>query len=284
MTLPAEVLAFQKCFVEKHPEFIQSAHELTETCNEILADATGPPLEEPQVVCRCLTQTVANSFIAMNLLVSCGYGCDALKLVRSMFEASVILASFDHFPALIQDFIDFRWIKKMKTIKQAKGTLREAFITTDLEQEIQKHYDLVLPRFSDKYGKPLSSWYRGSLLDMCKKLDEVSVSMPWAVSSYSDLYRFSSELMHGDILGLESQVDSSGYNTEMPPCHNYVKESLVSGHWAIAMALASYASIAALPKAQSYGDRLVKGWEGVWGEGSRELEEAKNDPAIPSAE
>jgi hypothetical protein len=104
MTLFPEVLAFQKSLVEKHPEFIQAAPQLTQTCNEILADATGPPLLEPQVVCRCLTQTVAGSFMAMNLLVSHGFGCDALKIVRSMFETSVILASFDHFPALIQDY------------------------------------------------------------------------------------------------------------------------------------------------------------------------------------
>jgi hypothetical protein len=119
---------------------------------------------------------------------------------------------------------------------------------------------------------------------MCKRLDEVSVMMPWAVSSYSDLYRFSSELMHGDIVGLESQVDSSGYNAEIPPCHNYVKESLISGHWTMAMALASYASIAGLPKAQGYGDQLLKGWERVWGEGSREFEEAKKESAMSGAE
>lgn len=284
MTLPPQVLAFQKSFAEKHPEFIHAAHQLTQTCNEILADETGPPLNEPQVVCRCLTQTVANSFIAMNILVSQGYGCDALKIVRSMFETSVILASFDHFPALIQDFIDFRWIKKMKSIRGAKGTPREALISPQLEQEIEKNYGAVLHRFSDKNGKPLPSWYRGSLLDMCNKLDEVSVKMPWAAASYSDLYRFSSELMHGDIVGLESQLDSSGYNAEMPPCHNYVKESILSGHWVMVMTLASYASIAALPKAQAYGDQLLKGWEEVWGQGSRELEEAKNDPALPCAE
>jgi hypothetical protein len=47
-------------------------------------------------------------------------------------------------------------------------------------------------------------------------------------------------------------------------------------------ALASYASIAKLPKAQEYGDRLLKSYEQVWGEGSRELKQLQ--AASPSLE
>jgi hypothetical protein len=278
MTLPPNVLAFQKDFVEKHPEFINSAHELSGTCNEILADAPGLPIGEPQVVSRHLTQSVANSFLAMNLLAWHGHGCDALKIVRSMFEAAVVLASFDHYPALIQDFIDFQWIMKMKLMGQAKGTARESLISAHLRQEIQQHYDSVLPRFCDKNGKPLSSWYKGSFLGLCKRLDDVSSKNKWgAESQYHDLYRFSSELMHGDIIGLMSQVDSTGYNAEIPPSQNYVGESLMSGHWALVMALISYANIVKLAKAEIYGSKMIDGWMKVWGEGSQEFQKAKKE-------
>lgn len=284
VTLPSNIIEFQKSFAEKHPEYIQSARQAANICNEVFADTSGPPLDEPKIMCRCLAQTVANSFLSMNLLVSYGHGCDALKIVRSMFEAAVVLASFDHFPDLIQDFIDFRWVKKMKMIKQAKGTPRESLVPPKLQQEIEKNYDAVISRFSDARGKALSSWYRGSFLDMCKKLDEASSKMPWALGQYHDLYRFSSELMHGDIIGLESQTDSSGYNTDMPPSHNYVSESMMSGHWAMTMALASYASIAQLPKAKIYGDQLVDAWMNVWGEGSQEFEAAKKDSEQAASE
>lgn len=276
MTSP-ETIAFQKSFAEKHPEFIQAAQKVWDISNEIFDGATGPGLKEPQIMCCCLAQTVSTSFYAMSLLTEHGCGGDALKIVRSMFEASVILTSFDHSPNLIQDFMDFRWIKKMKGITSAKGTHREAYISPELEQEIKKNYDLVLPRFADKNGKPLSSWYRGTFKDLCARLDADFVTMPWAVLHYSDLYTISSGLMHGDIIGVESQVDSSGYNVEMPPSDHYVLQALNSSHWAICWALASYASIAGLPKAQHYGDQLIKGYETVWGEGSRELEEARKD-------
>jgi hypothetical protein len=124
-------------------------------------------------------------------------------------------------------------------------------------------------------GKPLSSWFRGSFKDLCEKLDKDSAKMPWAVIHYSDLYTMSSGLMHCDIVGLESQVDSGGYDVETPPSDQYVVESLISSHWAIFWALASYASIAGLPKAHEYGDRLLKSYEEVWGEGSRELEDLR---------
>ena len=102
----------------------------------------------------------------------------------------------------------------------------------------------MLPRFADKHGDPLPSWFRGTFKDLCIKLDKDSVSMPWAVLHYSDLYTISSGLMHGDIIGVESLVDSSGYNVEMPPSDEYILQALNSGHWAICWALASYASIA----------------------------------------
>jgi hypothetical protein len=278
-----KTIAFQRSFAAKHPEFIQATARLQQIANDIFADTAGPALQEPQAMCRCLTQTVFNSFYAMSLLAEHGCGADALKIVRSMFETSVVLASFDHFPELIQDFIDFRWIKKMKSVKEAKGTHREAHISLELEQEIKQHYDLVLPRFADKNGKPLSSWYRGTFKDLCERLDKDSVKMPWAVTHYSNLYTISSGLMHGDIIGLESQVDTSGFNIEAPPSQQYISESLMSAHWALWWALASYASIARLPQTQQYGDLLMKNYEDVWGEGSRELEEAKKDFAAQTA-
>jgi len=279
MNSPATI-AFQKSFGEKHPEFIDVARRVGEISNEIFDDSTGSALKEPQIMCRCFAQTVFNSFYAMGLLTEHGCGADALKIVRSMFESAVVLASFDHFPGLIQDFIDFRWIKKMKSIVDAKGTHREAYIPPELEQEIKMNYDRVLPRFADKNGKPRSSWFRGSFKDLCTLLDKDSVAMPWAALHYSDLYRISSGLMHGDVIGVESQVDSSGYNAETPPSDEYILQALMSGHWAIVWALASYASIAGLPKAQQYGDDLFMGYQAVWGEGSRELEQAKKDFAV----
>jgi Family of unknown function (DUF5677) len=227
------------------------------------------------MMCRSLAQTVLNSFYAVTLLTEHGCGPDALKIVRSMFETSVVLASFDHFPELMKDFMDFRWIKKWKSINAAKGTPREKFVSPESEGEIKKNYDLVVPRFADKNGKPLSSWFRGSFKDLCEKLDKDSAKMPWAVIHYSDLYTMSSGLMHCDIVGLESQVDSGGYDVETPPSDQYVVESLISSHWAIFWALASYASIAGLPKAHEYGDRLLKSHEEAWGEGSRELEDLR---------
>jgi hypothetical protein len=88
--------------------------------------------------------------------------------------------------------------------------------------------------------------------------------------------------MHGDIIGLESQADSSGQNVVRPPCDEFISESLMSGHWALWWALASYASLAGLPKAKDYGDQLAKGFSDVWGPGSRELDEAKKALAATS--
>lgn len=274
MTSP-ETLAYQQSFAKTHSEFVEAARGvISQTAAEVFADATGPALNEPHVMmCRSLAQTVLNSFYAATLLTEHGCGPDALKIVRSMFETSVILASFDHFPELIKDFMDFRWIKKWKLINAAKGTFREKFISPELEGEIKKNYDLVISRFADKNGKPLSSWFRGSFKDLCAKLDNDSAKVPWAIVHYSDLYTMSSSLMHCDIMGLESQVDPTGYYVETPPSDQYITESLISSHWAMFWALASYASIAKLPKAQEYGDRLLKSYEQVWGEGSRELKQ-----------
>ena len=281
--MASDTVAFQQSFSTKHPEFIQAAQAAANLAEEIFADTNGAALTLPQVVCRALAQTVLNSFYSMTVLAQHGCGVDAQKIVRSMFETSVVLTSFDHFPGLIQDFMDFRWIKKMKAIKEYKGTPKEAYVTPELESEITAQYDLVFPRFLNKKGKPRSSWYCGSFKDLCAALDKDSVQMPWAVVQYADHYSISSGLMHGDIIGLESQADSSGYNVVRPPSDEYITESLMSGHWALWWALASYASLAGLAKAQDYGNQLAKGFSDVWGDGSRELDEAKKALAATSS-
>jgi hypothetical protein len=225
-----------------------------------------------------LAQTVLNSFYAITILVEHGCGADALKLARGMFETAVVLAAFDHFPNLIDDYMEFRWIKKMKSIKEAKGTRREIYISAEDERTIQMNYVRVLPRFSDRNGKPLSSWFRGSFRDLCDKTDSKS-SIPWAVSHYADLYTTGSSLMHCDIIGLESQVDSSGFNIEIPPSDEYITESLVSGHFAMFWHLQVMQASPAYTMHRSTETVFLKSYQDVWGEGSREMKELEKEMA-----
>lgn len=274
---------FRKAFAEQHPEFINVARKVIgPTAEEILADSSSSKgISPPQLMCRCLAQTVLYSFYAMTLLDEHGCGADALKLARSMFETAVVLAAFDHFPELIDDYMEFRWIKEMKSVKEAKGTRREIYVSPEDERTIQLNYNGVLPKFSDRNGKPLSSWFRGSFKDLCDMVDSRS-TIRWAVSHYCELYTTGSSLMHCDIIGLESQIDSSGFNIAAPPSDEYITESLVAGHFAMFWAFASYASIAGLHNAQEYGDRLLKSYLDVWGEGSREMKAFEKDMAQQS--
>src|SRR5258708_31078607 len=89
--MASDTVAFQQSFSTKHPEFIQAAQAAANLAEEIFADTIGAALTLPQVVFRALAQTVLNSFYSITVLAQHGCGVDAQKIVRSMFETSVVL-------------------------------------------------------------------------------------------------------------------------------------------------------------------------------------------------
>lgn len=79
---------FWPVVLEKHKRFFEVTQTLGPTIDDLFSVAHTEPLHK---VCRHLAKMVANSVWAVLLLGMNGYGIDAIKIARTMFEAAVTL-------------------------------------------------------------------------------------------------------------------------------------------------------------------------------------------------
>jgi hypothetical protein len=78
---------FWPVILQKYEKFLAYANDLGPTIDEIFSQGHAEPLH---TVCRHLAKMVANSLSAVLLLAVNGFGIDALKIGRTMFEAAVM--------------------------------------------------------------------------------------------------------------------------------------------------------------------------------------------------
>src|SRR5689334_10988791 len=80
---------FWPIMLQKYERFFTYVDGLGPTIDEIFSQGHAEPLHK---VCRHLAKMVANSQSAVVLLGMNGFGIDALKIGRTMFEAAVTVA------------------------------------------------------------------------------------------------------------------------------------------------------------------------------------------------
>jgi hypothetical protein len=99
---------------------------------------------------------VSNSFGALITLTLNGYGHDALRISRGMFEISVNAAYLQRHPEEVDDFLDYHWVNQRKRLDYMKQHDPEALRRLPAESisAVNTEYARVLARFADKVGKP----------------------------------------------------------------------------------------------------------------------------------
>ncbi len=220
MTEPAKnpvLEAFKEKMIAHHEITLRASMELVKISNGILYEPVAEPLHK---VIRAMTRIIVNSNGAVLTVATAGYGNDAAKIVRSMFEGAVTIAYLRKHPDLVFDYIDYFKIKRWQYF--------EAIIAKDAElvkelgdkkiADMKKEYQQVLPEFQDKKGKPLRSWCRVSVYDRA-----VAVGLG---DFYPAFYVQASGMEHLDMTGLMSQASANAFDVEVAPSETYVRQSL----------------------------------------------------------
>jgi hypothetical protein len=152
--------------------------------------------DQLQELVRLLTRTVVNSMRSVSVLVENGCGTDALKIARTMFETAVTVHYLHSHPELVQDFVDFLWVKR----KKHADYLRR-FVPKEAERldpsfvaEMMAEYKRVRPRFLDARRNVRASWHKADRREMARKVA--------AEGMYGGMYPILSSLTHMDMLGL----------------------------------------------------------------------------------
>jgi len=179
---------------------LDSATGFREIGREILAKPCSGQLAQ---LVREIARIVANSLESVLILASNGCADDAFRIARTMFESAITIHYLESHPDLVQDYVDFIWVKRRRHHEDLTKYHPEQAERVDPQslEQMNTEYERVKLRFSDRKGKVRNSWCRTSLRAMAEEIK--------ADSMYGGMYGFTSSISHTDMLGL---VSASGDN------------------------------------------------------------------------
>jgi hypothetical protein len=218
---------------EKYRLFFEATGKLQPIINDMTSQLLTGQLAD--VVCR-MVLAAANTYGAFVTLVLNGYGHDAMKLARSIYETELNILWLKKYPAEVEDYIDYNIIQQ-KQLYDAMDQEQQQQFPKDSYEEMMKNYTAVLPHFAAGRDKtrPRNEWCRASIYQRAKEAEEywhqqIEAHGPQVkeVSLYKTYYRLASEIHHGDIGGLIAQVDSE-MNVELAPSWSWLEDALVGG-------------------------------------------------------
>jgi hypothetical protein len=244
---------------EKYHLFFKAANSLQAIVNEMTSRPVKGPLED--VVCR-MVFAAANTYGALLTLALNGYGHDAMKLARSIYETELNVVWLKRHPEEVNDFLDYNFIQQRQYF-DAMDEEQKKRVSKERCEQMMKDYNAVLPRFASGRDKarPRNEWCRVSIYDRAKEAEEFWREETKAhggqmkdVSLYKQFYRPASSMHHGDIVGLIAQTDSE-LKVELAPSWSWVEDALVSGFGSLVRCVNYYDEIARL----GFKERLEQG-------------------------
>src|SRR5262249_28760641 len=147
-------------------------------------------------VVRAIAKSTVNSLGALTTLLLNGYGNDAMKVARGMFENSVIVLFLVRHPESLDDYFDYYYVKTKKQLDYLDNYDPELVknLPAARRTEIESDYQRVKPKFTDSRGKLRGSWIKASIRDMAT---EVGLE-----EHYLTFYSWAASMHHMDIRGV----------------------------------------------------------------------------------
>ncbi len=171
-----------------------------------------------------MVAAASNTAGALQVLVLNGYGHDAMKLARSLFEIEVNIAWFHLHPDEIEDFIEYHHIKQkqyydMFTDEQMAKFPKERY------DEMIAAYNAAFPRFASKSDpkRPRNEWCSVSLYARARATGRLEL--------YKLFYGMASSIHHLDLAGLAAS-SGTDHLADMAPSWKYLDIALTAiGSW-----------------------------------------------------
>lgn len=160
---------FWPVIAEKHKRFFALTDNLGPTIDKVFGVGMSEPLHK---VWRYLAKMTANSLSAVTLLGLNGFGIDALKVARSMFEVSVVIAYLRRHPEEVDDYLDFHFLVAMKRHRYMEKYAPHLLtrISPEAIAKTQAGFARVVHRFTHK-GRVRGHWCNQSFAGMCADAD-----------------------------------------------------------------------------------------------------------------
>ena len=193
---------------DKYKMFFESGAKLQLIVNEMIRQ---PIQGQLLYIVGQMAAAAANTYGALLTLVLNGYGHDALKLARSLFEIELNILWLKNHPEDLADFLDYNIIQQKQLYDMLSEDQKQQVPKERYEQMMQD-YNRLLPRFATGRDKTRArnEWCRESLFDRAKEAG------PDYLNLYRSFYRQASSLHHLDIGGIVSHLDDR-VNAHMAP-------------------------------------------------------------------
>jgi hypothetical protein len=203
----------------KYKLFFDCAVKLAPITTEMIRTPVQGPLL--QIIGR-LAAAAANTHGALLTLVLNGYGHDAMKLARSLFEIELNIVRLKARPEEIEDFLDYHFIRQKQLYDMFSDEQKKRF-PQERYDRMMSAYNSVLGRFATGRDKtrPRNEWCSESLYKRAKE----------AGPQYLDLYRMfygqASSMHHVDFAGLVAHADADML-ADMAPSWACLDDALVA--------------------------------------------------------
>ncbi|MGB8064514.1 MAG: DUF5677 domain-containing protein [Candidatus Sulfotelmatobacter sp.] len=223
---------------DKYAKFFEAAVELTAVGNEVF----NVPLSEPlHKLARHISRMVWNSFGSLMVLVLNGYGADAVKIARGMFEASVTLGYLRLHPELVDDYLDYHFVIQKRFYDFMKESAPDQLkrISDSVLRDMEVNFARVAPKFEARSGKRRTNWAKASFREMAKEVGKEKL--------YLTFYRFASSMHHSDVGGVFAQTQpleaEDILDVDIAPSDKWLGVALIIGHGAVVSVLGDYNEI-----------------------------------------
>lgn len=194
---------------------------------EIQQRTLGQPAKEPLgEVVRMIAKSMHNSLGALALLALNGYGTDALKIARSMFEGLVTIRYLIKNPASVDDFLDFDWVRRKRLLDHFSETDPNSLtkFSEDAIREVEENFKRVTPKFTRK-GRLRHKWSKASIRDMAEQVG-MSGGYPTFYSSVSSMHHLDS----GGLSFQSSEYEGGRFDIEVAPSEKWVSSAIQAGY------------------------------------------------------
>jgi hypothetical protein len=218
---------------EKYRLFFECADKLA----PIVSDMIKTPVEGNllKIVGRMMA-AAANSYGALLTLVLNGYGQDAMKIARSIYETELNVLWLKNHPEDLDDFLDYSLIQQKQLFDEMDEEQQKA-VPKERYDQMMADYNRVLPRFLKDVKKqiPRNEWCKVSIYKRAKEAEQLWKQQMEAdgvkdsgISLYGTFYRHASSMHHMDIGGVVASLDEGMYAI-MAPSWEHLDDALVAG-------------------------------------------------------
>jgi hypothetical protein len=247
---------FWPVIFRKREKFFTALQEIGPVVDDLFSDGHREPLHK---VCRHLAKMVSNSMNAVLLVGMNGFGNDALKIVRSMFESAVNIAYLRQHPDEFDDYFDFHFIVAMRRHRYLETYAPRLLdrIKPETIAENKIGFERVRPRYENKKGKIRSRWSKKDFATICAELG--------LQEHYLTFYDLTSRIMHADVSGMMSQgsKEPGVLDVEIAPSEMFVELALRSAHCWFILAVSEYVALAR-PQKQEVIEGLESDFVAAW--------------------